>query len=131
MPLKAALKRGALVVAATWPLVAVQFVTESMLKLLLAVPTIGGLFLVMLLVETDIDNVLAGSLRDIAGTIFHALRGIRRIPVLRIGLRPRALRRVRVDLYREGGHRLVAGGRRSLGGQYRAAAGAARGGHGG
>ena len=73
--LKATLKRGALVAAANWPLVAVQFVTESMLKLLLAVPTIGGLFLVMLLVETDIDNVLAGSLRDIAGTIFHALRG--------------------------------------------------------
>lgn len=74
LPLKAALKRGALVAAANWPLVAVQFVAESVLKLLLAVPTIGGLFLVVLLVETDIDDVLAGSPVEIAGTIFHALR---------------------------------------------------------
>src|SRR5512145_292832 len=49
LPLKAALKRGALVAAANWPLVVVQFIAESMLKLLLAVPTIGGLFLVVLL----------------------------------------------------------------------------------
>ena len=75
LPLKAALKRGALVAAANWPLVAVQFIAESILKLLLAVPTIGGLFLVVLLVETDIDDVLSGSMRDIAATIFHALRG--------------------------------------------------------
>jgi len=75
LPLKAALKRGALVAAANWPLVAVQFVAESVLKVLLAVPTIGGLFLVVLLVETDIEDVLSGSLREIAGTIFHALRG--------------------------------------------------------
>ena len=75
LPLKAALKRGALVAAANWPLVVVQFIAESMLKLLLAVPTIGGLFLVVLLVETDVDDVLSGSLRDIAATILHALRG--------------------------------------------------------
>lgn len=75
LPLKAALKRGALIAAANWPLVVVQFIAESVLKVLLAVPTIGGLFLVVLLVETDIEDVLSGSLREIAGTIFHALRG--------------------------------------------------------
>jgi hypothetical protein len=75
LPLKAALKRGALVTAANWPLVVVQFIAESVLKVLLAVPVIGGLFLVVLLVETDVEHVLSGSLRDIAGTIFHALRG--------------------------------------------------------
>ena len=75
LPLKAALKRGALVVAANWPLVAVQFVAEAVMKILLAVPTIGGLFLVVLLVETDVENVVSGSIRDIAGTIFQALRG--------------------------------------------------------
>jgi hypothetical protein len=75
LPLKAALKRGALVAAANWPLVVVQFIAESMLKLLLAVPTIGGLFLVVLLVETDVENVLSGSVRDIAATILHALQG--------------------------------------------------------
>ena len=49
--LKATLKRGALVAAANWPLVAVQFVAESTLKLLLAVPVVGGLFLAVLLLS--------------------------------------------------------------------------------
>ena len=74
LPLKAALKRGALIAAANWPLVLVQFIAEAMLKLLLAVPAIGGLFLVMLLLEADVDDVLSGSLRDIASTVFAALR---------------------------------------------------------
>ena len=74
LPLKAALKRGALVAAANWPLVFVQFIAEATLKLLLAVPTIGGVFLVMLLLQADVEDVLGGSLRDIAGTVFTALR---------------------------------------------------------
>ena len=74
LPLKAALKRGALIAAANWPLVLVQFIAEAMLKLLLAVPTIGGVFLVMLLLEADVEDVLAGGLRDIAATVFTALR---------------------------------------------------------
>ncbi|HXG54757.1 MAG TPA: hypothetical protein VNJ03_05205 [Vicinamibacterales bacterium] len=74
LPLKSALKRGALIAAANWPLVVVQFIAEATLKLLLAVPTIGGLFLVVLLMDADIDDILAGSLRDIAVTILGALR---------------------------------------------------------
>jgi hypothetical protein len=74
LPLKPALKRGALIAAANWPLVAVQFVAEATLKLLLAVPTIGGLFLVVLLLDADIDEILAGNLRDIAATVFSALQ---------------------------------------------------------
>ena len=74
LPLKAALKRGALVAAANWPLVFVQFIAEATLKLLLAVPTIGGVFLVMLLLDADVEDVLGGGLRDIAGTVFTALR---------------------------------------------------------
>ena len=73
LPLKAALKRGALIAAANWPLVLVQFIAEAMLKLLLAVPTIGGLLLVVLLLDADVDDVLSGGLRDIAGTVFSAL----------------------------------------------------------
>ena len=73
LPLKAALKRGALIAAANWPLVAVQFIAEATLKLLLAVPTIGGLFLVVLLMNADIEDVLSGSLRDIVVTILEAL----------------------------------------------------------
>jgi hypothetical protein len=74
LPLKAALKRGALIAAANWPLVLVQFIAEAMLKLLLAVPTVGGVLLVMLLLDTDVDDVFAGGLRDIAATVLSALR---------------------------------------------------------
>lgn len=74
LPLKSALKRGALIAAANWPLVVVQFIAEATLKLLLAVPIIGGLLLVVLLMNADIDDILAGSLREIAVTILGALR---------------------------------------------------------
>ena len=74
LPLKAALKRGALVAAANWPLVAVQFIAEATLKLLLAVPVIGGLFLVVLLLGGEAEDILAGDLRDIVAALFASLR---------------------------------------------------------
>jgi hypothetical protein len=78
--LKATLKRGALVAAANWPLVAVQFVAESTLKLLLAVPVVGGIFLVVLLLGGDADDLLAGDVRDIVAEVFRAMR--QNIPAL-------------------------------------------------
>lgn len=72
--LKSTLKRGALVAAANWPLVAVQFVAESTLKLLLAVPVVGGLFLVVLLLGANADEVLAGDVREIVAQVFGAMR---------------------------------------------------------
>lgn len=71
--LKAALKRGALVAAANWPLVVVQFVAEGTLKLLLAVPVVGGVFLVVLLLGGDVEDVLAGDVRQIVAAVFGAL----------------------------------------------------------
>ncbi len=71
--LKAALKRGALVAAANWPLVVVQFVAEGTLKLLLAVPVVGGVFLVVLLLGADVEDVLGGSVQQIVGAVFGAL----------------------------------------------------------
>lgn len=73
-PLKSALKRGALVAAANWPLVAVQFIADGTLKLLLAVPVVGGVFLVVLLLGADAEEVLAGDLRQIVTAVFGALR---------------------------------------------------------
>lgn len=73
--LKAALKRGALIAAANWPLVIVQFVTESVLKLLLAVPIVGGAFLVALLLDTSLTDLLRGDVRDIVTSILSALTG--------------------------------------------------------
>ena len=72
--LTAMLKRGALVAAANWPLVAVQFVAESTLKLLLAAPVVGGLFLVVLLLDADAHALLAGDPRDIVAAVFSAMR---------------------------------------------------------
>ena len=74
LPLKAALKRGAIIAAANWPLVVVQFIAEATLKILLAVPVMGGLFLVVLLLGADVEEVLAGSPRDIVASVFAALR---------------------------------------------------------
>jgi hypothetical protein len=70
LPLKAALKRGAIIAAANWPLVVVQFVAEATLKLLLGVPVIGGLLLVVLLLGAEVEDLLAGDLRDIVASVF-------------------------------------------------------------
>ena len=71
--LKAALKRGALLAAANWPLVIIQFVAESSLKLLLAVPIVGGAFLVALLLDTNLTDLLRGDVREIVTAIVAAL----------------------------------------------------------
>lgn len=71
--LKAALKRGALIAAANWQLVIVQFVTESSLKLMLAVPIVGGAFLVALLLDASMSDLLRGDVRDIVTAIIAAL----------------------------------------------------------
>lgn len=62
--LKSVLKRGAFVTAANWQVVVMQFVAESVFKLLLAVPIIGGAFLVVLVVGGDLGDLLSGELRD-------------------------------------------------------------------
>jgi len=51
--LKDCLKRGALVVAANWHVVLVQFVADALFKTLLAVPIVGGVFLAVLLIGGD------------------------------------------------------------------------------
>ena len=70
---KAILKRGALVTAANWPIVLVQFVAESVFKLLLGVPIVGGVFLVALVVGHDVADLLRGDAREIVTTILGAL----------------------------------------------------------
>jgi hypothetical protein len=73
-PLKASLKRGALITAANWPLVVIQFIAEGLLKVLLAVPVVGGVFLVVLLLGADAQEILAGDLREILTSVFGSLR---------------------------------------------------------
>ena len=72
--LKTALKRGALIAAANWPLVVVQFVAESTLKVILGVPVVGGIFLVVLLLDANVEELLRGDVRQILAAVFSALR---------------------------------------------------------
>jgi hypothetical protein len=74
--LKTALKRGALLALANWPLVAVQFIAESTFKIVLAVPVVGGMLLVTLLAGEAMEPFAPVDLRErvasIAGTLLDA-----------------------------------------------------------
>jgi hypothetical protein len=73
VPLKLLLKRGALLAAANWPAVAIQFVAETTFQVLLAVPVIGAAILVAVLLGADLADLLQGSLREMFTTIASAL----------------------------------------------------------
>jgi hypothetical protein len=65
--LKLSLKRGALVTAANWQVVLVQFVADTLFKTLVAVPVVGGLVLVALVVGGNPLDLLR--LDDLTHTI--------------------------------------------------------------
>ena len=73
MALKHLLKRGALLAAANWQTVAIQFVAQTTFQVLLAVPIIGAAILVAVLLGADIADLLQGSLREMFTTIASAL----------------------------------------------------------
>lgn len=60
--LKLPIKRGALLAAANWPIVVLQFIAEATFKILLAVPIVGGTFLVALALNQDVQDVLGDEL---------------------------------------------------------------------
>ncbi len=67
--LKATLKRGALVTAANWPVVLIQFVSESTVKLLLGVPVAAGVLLAAMTLGRDIGELVGGDARDIVTAV--------------------------------------------------------------
>lgn len=71
--LKHLLKRGALLAAANWPVVAIQFVAQTTFQVLLAVPIIGAAILVAVLLGGDVADVMQGSLREMFTTIAGTL----------------------------------------------------------
>ena len=73
MDLKHLLKRGALLAAANWQTIAIQFVAGTTFQVLLAVPIIGAAILVAVLLGADLAELLQGSLRDIFTTIASTL----------------------------------------------------------
>lgn len=71
--LKLLLKRGALLAAANWPVVAIQLVAETTFYVLLAVPIVSAAILVAVLLGADLAELLDSSLRDMFTTIASAL----------------------------------------------------------
>jgi hypothetical protein len=73
LDLKLLLKRGALLAAANWQTIAIQFAAETTLQMLLAVPIVGAAILVGVMLGADIGELLQGGLREIFTTIASAL----------------------------------------------------------
>ena len=73
MSLKHCLKRGALVAAANWHVVLIQFVADALFKTLLAVPVVGGVFLVVLLIGGDPGELLSLPFAEIVPTMTAVL----------------------------------------------------------
>ena len=71
--LKPALKRGALIAAANWQVAFVQATADSLFKVLLAAPIIGGIFLVALAVGADPRTLIVLEWRELTGTIVSSL----------------------------------------------------------
>ena len=71
--LKLLLKRGALIAAANWPVVLVQFVADTVFNALLAVPVAGGVLLVMLLVGAEPAELMRLPYREIIPALISAL----------------------------------------------------------
>jgi len=71
--LKAAVKRGALIAAANWPVTLIQASADSLFKLLLAAPLIGGVFLVALAVGSEPDVLIALESRETLAAVGAAL----------------------------------------------------------
>ena len=73
MDLKHLLKRGALLAAANWPVVVIQFAAQTTFKLLLLVPLVGAAVLVSAFIGGDVAALLQGGLRDMFARIADAL----------------------------------------------------------
>jgi len=71
--LKLTLKRGALVAAANWPVTIIQAVADSLFKLLVAAPLVGGIFLVALVVGAEPVALMSLEWRELATTIAASL----------------------------------------------------------
>ncbi len=71
--LKSALKRGALIAAANWQVTLVTAIADSLFKVLVAVPIVGGIFLVALVLGTEPVALMSLEWRDMAATTVAAL----------------------------------------------------------
>lgn len=73
LPLRTALKRGALVAAANWQAVIAQFVAETLLKVAVALPVLAGVFLVAVDLGTGAADLIQGDLLTSARLVYTSL----------------------------------------------------------
>ena len=73
LPLRAALKRGALVTAANWPVVLIDFTVECVYKLALAVPVIGGAIMAATVLGGDLQSMVDGGVQQAAEIVLASL----------------------------------------------------------
>jgi hypothetical protein len=73
LPLRAALTRGVLLTAANWPIILIEFTLESLYKLALAVPIVGGAFMVAVLLGEDVRVLFEGELRSAVELVVQSL----------------------------------------------------------
>jgi hypothetical protein len=73
LPLGSALRRGALVTAANWPVIVIELVLESLLKFAVAVPVVGGAFMVAVLLGADVRTLVDEGIRSMAELILNLL----------------------------------------------------------
>jgi hypothetical protein len=73
LSLRAALKQGALVTVANWPVVLVEFALWALFELALGVPILGGALMVAVLLGFDLDGLLAQGLGNTADLIMASL----------------------------------------------------------
>ena len=71
--LKPVLKRGCLVSAANWPVTLIQSTADSVFKLLLAVPLVGGMFLVALALGAEPGALLTLTWSEFLATVIGSL----------------------------------------------------------
>lgn len=73
LPLGAAIRQGALVTFANWPTVAIEFAAESLYKLALGVPIVGGAFMVAVLLGADIRTLVGESVKTTTDLVIASL----------------------------------------------------------
>jgi hypothetical protein len=71
--LKPLLKRGALVAAANWQVTLAQATADSLFKLLVATPVVGGIFLVALVIGAEPRDLMALEWREMVTTVITSL----------------------------------------------------------
>ena len=75
LPLRAALKRGALLTGANWPVVLIEFTIESLYKTAIGVPIVGGAIMVAVVFGVDLPALLGGGVRQAADVVLGSLAG--------------------------------------------------------